>query len=150
MDKVANLRADLRNELFTETAVKKGMTPAIVEKDFWVCWTLKHLFSIDAIKSHIVFKGGTTLSKVFGKIERFSEDIDLILDWKLLGYGKLQKDPFCKHSSNRQQDIFNKQINQDAAVYIKDTLYPILQTLSALCPDVKIEIDSKNSECINI
>ncbi len=35
----------------------------------------------------MVFKGGTSLSKAFGLIERFSEDIDLILDWRLLGYG---------------------------------------------------------------
>jgi len=80
MNKVANLRAAQRNELFMETAVKKGMTPAVVEKDFWVCWTLKYLFSIEEIKSKIVFKGGTSLSKVFGAIERFSEDIDLILE----------------------------------------------------------------------
>jgi len=63
------------------------MNPAIVEKDFWVCWILKHLFAKPALKGQMVFKGGTSLSKVFGLIERFSEDIDLILDWRLLGYG---------------------------------------------------------------
>ena len=101
MNKIANLNPDQRKEVFIETAVKKGISPAVVEKDFWVCWTLKHLFSIDEIKSKIVFKGGTSLSKVFGVIDRFSEDIDLILDWELLGYCKGQKDPFYKHSSNR-------------------------------------------------
>ena len=63
------------------------MNPAIVEKDFWVCWILKHLFAEPALKGQMVFKGGTSLSKVFGLIDRFSEDIDLILDWRLLGYG---------------------------------------------------------------
>jgi len=150
MNKVANLRADQRNDLFMETAVKRGMSPAVVEKDFWVCWTLKYLFSIEEIKSKIVFKGGTSLSKVFGVIERFSEDIDLILDWELLGYGKGRKDPFCKHSSNRQQDLFNKQVNQDAASYISDTLCPTLQKLTEFCPNVKIEVDLQNPECINI
>ena len=150
MDKVANFSTSQRNELFQETAVRKGMAPEVVEKDFWVCWSLKHLFSIDALKSHIVFKGGTTLSKVFGKIERFSEDIDLILDWELLGYGNGENDPYYKHSSKTKQDAFNKKINKHAAIYIREKLYPILQNLTKICPDIKLEIDSENSECINI
>ena len=80
MDKIANLPDQERSELFNETAVKKGISPAVIEKDFWVCWVLKHLFTMDMVKSNIVFKGGTSLSKVFGIIKRFSEDIDLILD----------------------------------------------------------------------
>jgi predicted nucleotidyltransferase component of viral defense system len=51
------------------------MNPAIVEKDFWVCWILKHLFAEPALKGQMVFKGGTSVSKVFGLIDRFSEDI---------------------------------------------------------------------------
>jgi predicted nucleotidyltransferase component of viral defense system len=42
------------------------MNPAIVEKDFWVCWILKLLFAEPALKNQMVFKGGTSLSKVFG------------------------------------------------------------------------------------
>ena len=45
MDKVANLSASQRRDLFRETAAKRAMNPAIVEKDFWVCWVLKHLFA---------------------------------------------------------------------------------------------------------
>jgi hypothetical protein len=45
MESVARLGAAERRELFTETATRKGMTPAIVEKDFWVCWTLRRLFA---------------------------------------------------------------------------------------------------------
>jgi len=78
MDRIATGPPKDRRDLFSETASLLGMNPAIVEKDFWVCWILKHLFA--------VFKGGTSLSKVFGLIDRFSEDIDLILDWRLLGY----------------------------------------------------------------
>jgi hypothetical protein len=58
----------------------------VVAASFWVCWILDYLFHDYPSKDHFVFKGGTSLSKAFGAIERFSEDIDLILDWKLLGY----------------------------------------------------------------
>ncbi len=94
MDKIANLEASQRRELFQETAARKGIHPAVVEKDFWVCWVLKHIFEDPGMRSYVIFKGGTSLSKVFGLIERFSEDIDLILDWSLLGYDPGQQDPF--------------------------------------------------------
>jgi predicted nucleotidyltransferase component of viral defense system len=58
----------------------------VVEKDFWVCWILKRLFADPHLKEQMVFKGGTSLSKVYGLVDRFSEDIDLVLDWRLLGY----------------------------------------------------------------
>jgi predicted nucleotidyltransferase component of viral defense system len=48
---------------------------AIIEKDFWVCWVLKQLFSIEALSGRLLFKGGTSLAKVFHAINRFSEDI---------------------------------------------------------------------------
>jgi len=49
-----------------ETASQRGLSATIVEKDFWVCWTLKQIFTIDAFREMLLFKGGTSLSKVFG------------------------------------------------------------------------------------
>ncbi|MCU1252570.1 MAG: hypothetical protein JWQ49_5599 [Edaphobacter sp.] len=86
MDKIAAGPASDRRDLFQESASRLGMNPAIVEKDFWVCWILRLLFAEPTLKDQMVFKGGTSLSKVFGLIDRFSEDIDLVLDWRLLGY----------------------------------------------------------------
>jgi predicted nucleotidyltransferase component of viral defense system len=60
------------------------MTSAIAEKDFWVTYVLERIFSDEKLSSMLIFKGGTSLSKVYAIIERFSEDIDLILDWNLL------------------------------------------------------------------
>jgi predicted nucleotidyltransferase component of viral defense system len=88
MDKIAIGPAADRRDLFRESASRLGMNPAIVEKGFWVCWILKRLFAAPALKDQMVFKGGTSLSKAYGLIERFSEDIDLILDWPLLGYSR--------------------------------------------------------------
>ena len=57
----------------------------ILEKDFWVSWLLGVLFTLPDIAPHLVFKGGTSLSKVFGVIDRFSEDIDLCLVPEFVG-----------------------------------------------------------------
>ncbi len=56
------------------------MLPEIIEKDAWVCWTLAVLFSIPG-RRQMVFKGGTSLSKVYGLINRFSEDIDISVNF---------------------------------------------------------------------
>lgn len=69
------------NLIIRNTAEKLNISSAIVEKDLWVCIILKYLFSDFEYKDDIVFKGGTSLSKVYKLIEIFSEDIDLALDW---------------------------------------------------------------------
>lgn len=80
MENVARLSSGDRSELFSETAAKMGTTPAVVEKDFWVTWVLGRLFQEPELARLLMFKGGTSLSKVYQLIERFSEDIDLVLD----------------------------------------------------------------------
>jgi Nucleotidyl transferase AbiEii toxin, Type IV TA system len=92
VNKVAQMPARDRADLFTETAERKVLPEAIIEKDFWVCWTLKQLFSIDAFTGRLLFKGGTSLSKIFHAINRFSEDIDLAVDYVALGFTG-EKDP---------------------------------------------------------
>ena len=76
MRKIACLSDDDRRELFRNTADKMGLNDAIVEKDFWVCFTLDYLFHRCPWKDSITFKGGTSLSKAFNLISRFSEDIE--------------------------------------------------------------------------
>jgi hypothetical protein len=72
------IAASDRNALFAETAARLGTAVQNVEKDFWVCWTLDALFNgMDAGSPRLLFKGGTSLSKAFGLIPRFSEDIDI-------------------------------------------------------------------------
>lgn len=67
-----------RRTYLDQAAIQRDLSPVIVEKDFWVCWLLGVLFESEFAAS-LVFKGGTSLSKVFGVIDRFSEDIDLSL-----------------------------------------------------------------------
>jgi hypothetical protein len=87
MDDVARLPAADRADLFVAAGTGRGLTSTMIEKDFWVCWTLKRLFTLPDPPTGLLFKGGTSLSKVFGVIERFSEDLDLSLDRAGLGFG---------------------------------------------------------------
>src|SRR5581483_4972479 len=72
------LPAEERRLYIDQAAIRRNVSPVLLEKDFWVCWLLGLLFSSEFAGS-LVFKGGTSLSKVFGVIDRFSEDIDLSL-----------------------------------------------------------------------
>lgn len=75
-----------RDEAFRQAAAALGFAKAIVEKDFWVCWSLQHLFALPSFGDHLIFKGGTSLSKAYDVIHRFSEDVDLSLDRTQLGF----------------------------------------------------------------
>ena len=73
-----------RTRAINEAASRRNVSPIIMEKDFWVCWTLRVLYG-SSFANSLVFKGGTSLSKVFGMINRFSEDIDLSVSTEFLG-----------------------------------------------------------------
>jgi predicted nucleotidyltransferase component of viral defense system len=79
MDKVVNLSPAELDELFSETSAIKGISKPIVEKDFWVTWVLCKIFTHEELSNILMFKGGTSLLKIFNIIERFSEDIDQYL-----------------------------------------------------------------------
>lgn len=87
MDAFAQSSVADRRLAFEQAAAARQLSPQILEKDFWVCWTLKRLFALPTIGEHLIFKGGTSLSKIFKVIERFSEDIDVSMDRGFLGFG---------------------------------------------------------------
>lgn len=143
MLEIARASESERRALFLNTASKVGLSAAIVEKDFWVCWTLDYLFGTSQWKDNIAFKGGTSLSLCYGLINRFSEDIDLILDWRVLGYTK--DEPWTQRS-NRQQKVFCKSMNEKTATYLKEIMTPTLQAdfSNMLADSFTIYIDQNN------
>lgn len=141
MRKIARIDEKDRQALFQNTAAKMGMTEAIIEKDFWVCWMLDYLFTRSPLMGHIAFKGGTSLSKAYGLIQRFSEDIDLILDWQVLGYGK--DEPWLERS-NSKQDAFNKEVNSKTETFLRDKFLPELRQ------DIRREVSDKMDCYIDI
>jgi predicted nucleotidyltransferase component of viral defense system len=151
VDNVARLSAQDRRDLFSEAAAKLGMRPTIIEKDFWVCLVLKILFTDSSFKQSLVFKGGTSLSKVYGLIERFSEDIDLVLDWQLIGFGKGRKDPMQIFESKAKQDKFNKEINRLAGRFISETLCPQIDSLvQQAAIGLSAAVDHSDPQIVNI
>ena len=144
MNDIALLSPKQRQELFSETANSMNTTNAIIEKDFWVVWVLDKIFSDSRLNKKLMFKGGTSLSKVFNLIGRFSEDIDLVLDWREV----TSENPEDKRASKNKQIQFNKKVNKDGVVYIKEQLLPIMtEIISPLC---SCKIDEKDMFNINI
>jgi predicted nucleotidyltransferase component of viral defense system len=74
-----------RKDIIIQTSVEIGLPPAAIEKDWWVIIVLRAIFNTK-FADHLVFKGGTSLSKAWGIIERFSEDIDLAMDRSYFGF----------------------------------------------------------------
>ena len=126
---------------------KLGIHEAILEKDYWVCFALNYLFSSCKWKQAFTFKGGTSLSKCFNLIGRFSEDIDLILDWRYIGYSI--NEPW-NNRSNTKQDKFNKETNQKTQDFLMLELLPQLQEdFSELLEDTfALKIDQKDKQTI--
>lgn len=119
MYNIAKLTDKDRNILFSTYAQQNGKNIAIIEKDFWVTLMLDYLFHESEYKDYFIFKGGTSLSKCFGIIDRFSEDIDLILRWDIL-----TDDNPNKQRSKNKQDKYNKLMNKLTADFIKNKLLP--------------------------
>ena len=147
MIEVARLPDDQRRELFRNTADKIGLNDAIIEKDFWVCFTLDHLFHHSSWKKVLAFKGGTSLSKAFNLIQRFSEDIDLILDWRVLGFSL--NEPWEKRS-NTKQDAFNKAANARAEAFLAKEFCPSIRSgLSIeLGQEANVYIDKEEGQTV--
>lgn len=148
MYRIAKLPAEERQGLFQNTAIKRGMNAAIVEKDFWVCITLDYLFHSSKWSEGFAFKGGTSLSKAYNAIERFSEDIDLILDWRILGYG--MNEPWEERSNTKQQKFIDDSNNR-LFVYLMDEFLPEFKTgmEEAIEQNVTVFIDEDDKGIVN-
>lgn len=143
-------RQDL-SDLISQTATRMKVQPAIVEKDVWVCTVLDRLFTSDAFRERLVFKGGTSLSKAFGIIERFSEDVDLIMDWRLIGYGETDTDPWDPERSKTQQAKLATRINADCLHYLQTHLAPWLrmELADVTANDVEIVVTEEQGVEVN-
>jgi len=116
-----NLRISSKEKkLFFQVASSHlGLPVHIIEKDFWVCWILKLLFSLDDIKDNLTFKGGTSLSKVYKKIKRFSEDIDISIEKTYLGF-EGNKDP--SHVGRKKADNLIKELGESCKYFVQNVL----------------------------
>lgn len=124
MYKMAKAPDREREILFWRTAERKGLPVAAVEKDFWFCLTLDYLFHRCPWKNDFVFRGAASLAKGYGLLERFSDDMDLIFDWRVLGYSDVA---LWADRSQAAQAEFNRGVNARAAGFFKDIFLPQFQ-----------------------
>lgn len=119
------LPAERRRNAFLQMEQEMGLQAFSVEKDFWVCWTLRELFGLSGVGEHLTFKGGTSLSKAWGLIERFSEDIDLIVAKEALGFGGDAAPD--KARSNKQRKLRLENLQGACRDWVQSTLRPALE-----------------------
>ncbi|UKS53825.1 nucleotidyl transferase AbiEii/AbiGii toxin family protein [Mycoplasma feriruminatoris] len=109
--------------LITNAATKMKLSEEVVEKDYWISFLLDYIFNQNRWSNSFTFKGGTSLSKCFNLIKRFSEDIDLILDWRLFGYQ--DDEPYIQRSKSGQNK-FNLEMNEKVTTFLKDEFVKVL------------------------
>jgi hypothetical protein len=143
-----NLRE--RAELLDDVSRRRNLAPAILEKDYWVCLTLGALFSLPEIGEHLVFKGGTSLSKVYGIIDRFSEDVDISFHRDYLGFGD-DRDPEAA-TSNKQQKQRIDALQAACTSCIRKNLLPALSekitSVLGSAEGWKIEVDPQDPQTL--
>jgi hypothetical protein len=148
MNSFARLSPSERQPYFVEAAAELKLAPQLVEKDFWVCWTLQRLFNLPDVGPHLTFKGGTSLSKVYHLIDRFSEDIDITISRDFLGFGG-EKDPAKAPSKSKRKERLEA-LKQNCRHYIETKLKDLLErdiaaNLEASIP-FQLRIDDKDPD----
>ena len=136
MDKFLSLNAKDKRAYFEVSAANFNIMPQLIEKDFWVCWILKVLFSLPEVGEHFTFKGGTSLSKCYNVIKRFSEDIDISIERPFLFKAKaIEPD---KEKSNKENQKRLKELQAACKAKIDEVIVPSLrQAIMAALPDKK-------------
>ena len=124
MDRFLRLSLTDRARAFEEAGTRRGLSAGSVEKDFWVCLMLRELFTIPKYGEQLTFKGGTSLSKAWGLIDRFSEDIDLTITRESLGFGGAEG-PEVATSRNEQQRRLQR-LKQVCGDVIEGQIAPML------------------------
>ena len=129
-----------RRDLFLATAARLGTAVQNVEKDFWVCWVLDALFNgFPADGPRLLFKGGTSLSKVYKAIDRFSEDIDVTVDYRSLVADAPELESI---TSNNQRGKLSDALKAALTTHVIDELVPALQVaLATALPTQPISIE---------
>ncbi|MCP1835730.1 hypothetical protein J2R76_004070 [Bradyrhizobium sp. USDA 4532] len=123
------LSRDERLEALGVAATASGRPVHLLEKDIWAVWALQGLFDSE-LGEHLVFKGGTSLSKGYDVIERFSEDIDLTYDIRRIIPELATGDPPIP-ASRTQADKWTKLARERLTAWVKDKTLPVLQKHAA-------------------
>ena len=120
------LSRDDRRDALEVASAKTGRPTLLLEKDVWVVWTLQTLFE-SSLGEELVFKGGTSLSKVYGVIQRFSEDVDLTYDIRALAPDLTGDEEEPLPSSKSQGTKWTKEIRLRLPDWVEKNIVPLLE-----------------------
>ena len=130
MKTFARLSTEERAVFVEQAATQLGLPAGSVEKDFWVCWTLRALFELPEWAPSLTFKGGTSLSKGFRFIRRFSEDLDVVIDRERLGFGGANSPD--QAPSLKQRRIRLDRLREACQVAVERDILPALRAAAAI------------------
>lgn len=119
-----HIEAKEQSEIYRALAPLLARSPVVLEKDVWVCWVLQTLFTMPG-RLQMAFKGGTSLSKVFRVISRFSEDVDITLDYR--GFDA-SFDPFADAVSKTRLKKFSEDLKSFVREHTHDVVAPHIQS----------------------
>ena len=119
------LPAAARREVLQAASIETGRPAYLLEKDVWVVWALATLFD-SPFGGHLVFKGGTSLSKAYDVINRFSEDVDITYDIRRIAPDLTAKYGTVIPPTRSQEGKWTKEIRKRLAVWIRETMQPLV------------------------
>lgn len=124
MNSFLTMTVERRKIVCTQAAAMLNIAEVAVEKDFWVCWTLRKLFGLPRWENQLTFKGGTSLSKCWKIIERFSEDLDIVINREALGFGGANAPELAP--SRKQTNKYLKALHEACRQCIEESINPLL------------------------
>lgn len=145
MNKLLQLPPDRLLTIYTETQARLGLPAQSIEKDLWVCWTLRELFRLPGWGEHFTFKGGTSLSKAWKMIERFSEDIDLVIDREHLGFGG---DTLSGKQQRRLKEECSRRIHAEIAPALAARFLELLPAGNAWTLEAASEAEDRDRQTL--
>ena len=131
-----------QREALAVAAAESGWPANLLEKDIWVVWALQTLGAERPLLETLTFKGGTSLSKAYGLIDRFSEDVDLTLNIQHL-WPEVDLSPAANPS---QAEKRRKTADRKLRQWVREIPLPLLQTAAAAAAGVTLELDLEQPE----
>lgn len=115
-----------RREALSVAADQSGRPVHLLEKDVWVVWALATLYG-SALGEHLVFKGGTSLSKAYGVIRRFSEDVDLTYDIRALASDLVDGNGEALPKTRSEQKRWSSEVRKRLPLWVAGDAQPVIE-----------------------
>ena len=145
MNQFHRLPADRLLTIYNEAPARRGLPAQSIEKDFWVCWTLRELVRLPGRGEYFTFKGGTSLAKAWKLIERFSEDVDLVIDREHLGFGGAT---LSGKQQRRLKEECSRRIHAELASALRARIRDLLPAGSAWTLEAATEAEDRDRQTL--